>query len=70
MQVILQSFYGLAPLATKPISYHSPLQPERNEEIRRRYAAGESGSSLAREYGLSKARVFRIIHGSGDQQSD
>ena len=65
MEVILQSCYELTPLAAQPINHHTPLQPERNEEIRRRYAAGETGAKLAREYGLSKSRIFRIIHWDG-----
>ena len=33
----------------------------RNEEIRRRHAAGESQASLAGEYGISGQRVSQIV---------
>jgi DNA-directed RNA polymerase sigma subunit (sigma70/sigma32) len=36
--------------------------PTRDEIIRQRYLAGESGTDLAREYGLSAARISQIIH--------
>jgi DNA-binding XRE family transcriptional regulator len=34
----------------------------RNEEIRDRAVAGEHQTKLAREYGLSKQRVWQIVH--------
>ena len=33
-----------------------------DEIIRKRWAAGERQSDLAREYGISPQRVFQIIH--------
>ena len=40
-------------------------QPKRtrNEEIRERYAAGETLIALAKDYGISKQRVHQIITG-------
>jgi DNA-binding XRE family transcriptional regulator len=34
----------------------------RNQLIRRRHAAGESQTTLAREFGISPQRVYQIIH--------
>lgn len=36
-------------------------RPTRDEVIRERYARGERLTDLAREYGLSPARVWQII---------
>lgn len=36
--------------------------PERNSEIRRRAAAGESCRSVAKDYGISACRVSRICN--------
>jgi hypothetical protein len=35
---------------------------QRNEDIKRRYAEGESIPSLAKEFGVSNARVHQILH--------
>jgi len=35
---------------------------ERNEQIRKRHAAGESYSELAKKYKISSQRVGQIIH--------
>ncbi len=37
---------------------------ERNEEIRKRVAAGESKEAVARQYGISRVRVQQIVSGS------
>jgi hypothetical protein len=37
-------------------------QTERNDEIRRRYAAGESQRALASEFGIDRTRVQQIVH--------
>lgn len=49
----------------QPIKPHNTPQPARNAEIRARYAEeGFSIPELAREYGLSNARVHQILkHG-------
>ena len=45
----------------EPISYrHLPLE-ERNAEIARRYAAGDSSEDLALEFGISDRRIRYII---------
>jgi hypothetical protein len=38
------------------------MKIERNEEIRRRYAADEDARKLAEEYGISIARLHQILH--------
>ncbi len=37
---------------------------QRNQSIRLKYEAGQSVPSLAREYGISKARVYEILKNS------
>ena len=41
-----------------------PDQPERNAEIKRRALAGESQRALAREFDLSRTRVWQIVNGN------
>jgi Mor family transcriptional regulator len=48
---------------TEPQNDLEPAQTERNEEIRARYEAGETGASLARAYSISEQRVNQIIRG-------
>jgi len=55
------------------MSLPSTLQPHktqkkrnRNAEIRKRYAAGESIVALAEVFGISKQRVYQIITGAAD----
>lgn len=36
--------------------------PDRNDEIRRRVAAGETQADLAREFGITRKRVSQIVH--------
>ena len=46
----------------QPIMPHNTPQPERNAEIRARYAEGEWNiRRLAREYGISNTRVHQIL---------
>ena len=35
----------------------------RNRRIRERFALGESTQNLAREFGISRQRVYQIMHG-------
>ena len=37
------------------------LAPERAEELRRRVAAGEKKSSLAREFGISRETLYQYV---------
>jgi len=36
---------------------------ERAEELRRRYAAGESGPELSQAYGVGLRAVYNVLHG-------
>ena len=40
----------------------SDLPEERNQNIRARYAAGESQAQLARDFGISYQRIYQIIY--------
>lgn len=40
---------------------HSKLNDEKVRDIRRRYAEGETGSSLAREYGVKQPAISSVI---------
>ncbi len=55
-------YFGETP-PDAPISGETPRKNERNEEIRKRYAEGESIPELAKACGLSNARVHQILHG-------
>ena len=43
--------------------YHHRLTPENAKEILERRAAGETGRSLAKEFGCSETNVSEIVHG-------
>jgi Mor family transcriptional regulator len=51
------------PFPTEPQHDLVPAQTERNEEIRARYVAGETGASIAQMFGISEQRVNQIIRG-------
>jgi Mor family transcriptional regulator len=51
------------PFPTEPQNDLVPVQTERNEEIRARYEAGETGASLAQTFGISEQRVNQIVRG-------
>jgi Mor family transcriptional regulator len=51
------------PFPTEPQNDLVPTQTGRNEEIRARYEAGETGASLAQTFGISEQRVNQIIRG-------
>lgn len=36
---------------------------DRNREIRSRFVAGEDTIDLATEYGISRKRIYQVIHG-------
>jgi hypothetical protein len=59
--IILRLLYKDQPLPTRPISDIPPLKAERNQEIVRRYLAGERAVDLARKFGISVRRVNRLI---------
>jgi hypothetical protein len=53
-------------LSMVPLTDHTPTKCQRNEEIRVRYARGESLSRLADAFGVSSQRVSQIIQGRRD----
>jgi hypothetical protein len=48
-------------LASRPRTDHTPTKSTRNEEIRVRYAKGESIGYLARLFDISVQRVSQIV---------
>jgi hypothetical protein len=59
---IMEMLYN-TPFPTDPQNDLVPAQTERNEEIRARYEAGETGASIAQVFGVSEQRVNQIIRG-------
>jgi hypothetical protein len=49
--------------AKRVAKHRGKLTDEQHEEIRRRRAAGESGMSLVREFGVSHPRIRQIVTG-------
>jgi hypothetical protein len=62
IQRVLDLLYHGIPRPTKPVLPEYLSKSERNEQIRARYASGESIADLAREYQISDQRVFQILH--------
>jgi len=58
---LISRLYIDLPLPASPQSQATPKQADRNADIRARYAAGISVPELARDYGISKARVYQIL---------
>jgi len=50
-------------LQSKPRNYKAPRREERNQAIRSRFAQGENTIDLANAFGISRKRVYQIIHG-------
>ena len=61
-ETILRRLYYWLPAPGKPIFGSHEVKVDRNEEIRRRYAASEDARKLAEEYGISIARLHQILH--------
>ena len=59
--VILRLLYKDQLIPAKPVNDKPPLKAERNQEIVRRYLAGECAVDLAEEFGISVRRVNRLI---------
>jgi hypothetical protein len=59
---VLWLMYAHRPRRTTPASSMIPEKIQRNQEIVRRYMAGENAPNLAREYGISVRRLNRLIH--------
>jgi Mor family transcriptional regulator len=51
------------PFPNEPQNDLVPAQTERNEEMRGRSEAGETGASIAQAFGFSEQRVHQIIRG-------
>lgn len=50
-------------LQAKPQNFKTLREDERNEAIRARFASGENTIDLAKAFGISRKRVYQIIHG-------
>jgi len=57
--MLLMHFGQKAPIA--PLTGHTPGKPTRNQEIRARYAKGETIVTLATAYTISQQRVSQIL---------
>jgi hypothetical protein len=57
---IMEMLYD-TPFPTEPQNDLVPAQTERNEEIRARYEAGETGAGIAQDFGVSEQRVNQIV---------
>jgi hypothetical protein len=67
VQRVLERFYEGFPLPSTLQHNKDPKQSDRNADIRRRYANGESLLDLANEYGLSKQRIHQIATDPEDE---
>jgi hypothetical protein len=62
VQRVLDLLYLGIPRPTQPVLPEYLSKLERNEQIRARYAVGETIADLARAYQISDQRVFQILH--------
>jgi len=63
ISALVNRLYPGSPPPSTPLSQGTPKKVNRNAEIRTRYAAGMSVPDLAREFGISKNRVYQILRG-------
>lgn len=56
----LRFAWRIPPEAPKPPLYYTRLTETEKEEIRRRALKGERKAALAREYGVTRAYVYRL----------
>ena len=61
VQCVIARLYAYQPLPTNPVSNSTPKEEERNAEVWAKYAAGMSVPTLAREYGVTKIRIYQIL---------
>ncbi len=61
VQRVLAQLYRGIEEAVAPVTDKIPEKEWRNQEIFRRYMAGECAIDLAREFGISVRRVNRLI---------
>jgi hypothetical protein len=54
-------FYIGQSMPTSPFTDHTPTKHRRNDEIRARYAKGETVGYLARLFDISAQRVSQIV---------
>jgi len=63
VSALVNRLYPGSSTPQSPQSQSTPKKVDRNAEIRAWYAAGMSVPDLAREYGISKNRVYQILRG-------
>ena len=63
VSALVNRLYPGSPISSTPLSPNTPKKANRNAEIRALYAAGMSVPDLAKEYGISKNRVYQILRG-------
>lgn len=63
----LSALYGGNTLDLPPLT--GALRFSRNQEIRRRYLAGENKAQLARAFGLSERMVRKVLNSATDNSS-
>ena len=61
VQRVLTQFYRGMSASETPASDMIPEKEQRNQEIVRRYLAGERAVDLAKEFGISVRRVNRLV---------
>lgn len=61
VQRVLEQLYSGMSEAAAPVRDMIPEKEWRNQEIVRRYLAGERAVNLAKEFGISVRRVNRLI---------
>lgn len=63
VQLLLGILYGDTPEPPAPLSDKTAKLQGRNEQIRTRYAIGETLVELAAAYNISLQRIHQIVHG-------
>ena len=58
---ILDLLYINSPLPSSPITRRIVAKRYRNQEIRERYALGETLAEIAEDYGISEQRIHEIV---------
>ncbi len=61
-QSILTLLYRGLEAPQEPISNKTAKKDKRNDEIRARYAAGDTIPELAKAFSISEQRVHQIVH--------
>lgn len=63
VSALVNRLYPGSPPPSAPQSQDTLKKADRNAEIRAWYASGMSVPDLAKEYGISKNRVYQILRG-------